>query len=94
MCRPKLTVVIPTLNAEREIDRLLRSLESQSWVPEEIIVIDSSSDDSTVEIASRHSLVRVLWLTDPLSTTGLLETKPFFRQKATLFYIRLKMPHR
>ena len=81
MCRPKLTVVIPTLNAEREIDRLLRSLESQSWVPEEIIVIDSSSDDSTVEIASRHSLVRVLSVDRSSFDHGATRNEAFLQAK-------------
>lgn len=54
------SVVIPTLNAELLIGDLLVLLESQTVVPSEIIVIDSSSDDRTVEIASAHPLVRVI----------------------------------
>ncbi len=39
---------------------MLVLLEGQTVTPSEIIVIDSSSDDRTVEIASAHSLVRVI----------------------------------
>lgn len=54
------SVVIPTLNAEPEIEDLLARLEAQTFAPREIIVIDSSSDDHTVEIAKAHPLVRVI----------------------------------
>ncbi len=54
------SVIIPTLNAESLIEDLLVLLESQTVAPSEIIVIDSSSDDRTVEIASAHPLVRVI----------------------------------
>lgn len=43
------SVIIPTLNAEREIVPLLKMLMSQTLRPFEILVIDSSSDDHTVE---------------------------------------------
>lgn len=45
-----ISVVIPTYNAEQYIDGLLKSLIEQTVRPE-IVVIDSSSSDRTVEIA-------------------------------------------
>lgn len=45
------SVIIPTLNAEKHISHLLTQLYSQSIKPDEILVIDSSSDDKTVAIA-------------------------------------------
>jgi len=45
-----ISVIIPTRNAEDYIHRLLTSLRGQS-IPSEIIVIDSSSPDTTVKIA-------------------------------------------
>ena len=48
----KVSVIIPTLNAEKEIGELVKNLlEMQTLKPYEIIVIDSSSEDRTVEIA-------------------------------------------
>ncbi len=44
------SVIIPTLNAEKEIKHLLMAISSQS-VKCEVIVIDSSSKDNTVSIA-------------------------------------------
>lgn len=51
---PKISVVIPTLNAEKEIDALLNCLESQTIYPFEIIIVDSASDDATVAEAAKH----------------------------------------
>ena len=44
------TVVIPTLNAERYMPELLSRIHSQTLQPCEIIVVDSSSDDRTADI--------------------------------------------
>lgn len=45
------SLVIPALNAERELPALLEALQGQSFGLDEILVVDSSSDDGTVEIA-------------------------------------------
>ena len=48
----KTSVIIPTLNAGRSIGKLLSALLSQDS-ESEIIIIDSSSDDNTVDIAKK-----------------------------------------
>ncbi len=53
----KLSVIIPTLNSEKHIVELLHALKKQSALPEEIIVIDSSSNDGTVVLARRAGCV-------------------------------------
>ncbi|MBI5102550.1 MAG: glycosyltransferase [Nitrospirae bacterium] len=45
------SVIIPTLNAGRQIERLIMDLRSQT-VSSEVIVVDSSSDDDTADIAA------------------------------------------
>jgi rhamnosyltransferase len=50
-----ISAIIPTLNAGENINNLLTSLENQS-IPCEIIVIDSSSSDRTLEIAASHNV--------------------------------------
>lgn len=45
------SVIIPTLNGERSLRPLLYALHEQTLPPAEIIIIDSSSDDQTIEIA-------------------------------------------
>lgn len=49
------SVVIPTLNAGREIGGLLDSLLSQTVVPGEILVVDSSSEDATRDIVASYA---------------------------------------
>ncbi len=52
---PRVSVIIPTLNGGRLFARVLASLSKQSLVPDEILVIDSSSDDDTLESAGRYN---------------------------------------
>ena len=47
-----ISVIIPTLNAQKYIEKLINKLKEQKLEQElEIIVIDSASDDNTVQIA-------------------------------------------
>ena len=50
----KVTVIIPTLNAEKYLEKLLISLLSQT-VHAEILVIDSGSEDQTVILAKEYA---------------------------------------
>lgn len=60
MPQTNVSVIIPTLNAGTMIDDLLTSLEHQRRVPDEIIVVDSSSDDDTRDLVRRHPEVRLI----------------------------------
>ena len=51
-------LIIPTLNAAADIGRLLSTMLAQTLPPSEILVVDSSSEDETVSIASRVPGVR------------------------------------
>ncbi len=51
----KTSIIIPTLNAEKQLAGLLESLQSQT-ISSEIIVIDSSSSDKTQQIAESHGI--------------------------------------
>lgn len=53
MRRNGLTVIIPTYNVEIYLDKLLSSVEN--WA-DEVIVCDSFSTDSTLEIAKAHNV--------------------------------------
>ena len=55
----RVSVVIPTINAEKQLDSLLTMLEKQTIRPDEILIIDSSSADHTVSVAKAHSNVRI-----------------------------------
>lgn len=54
------SVIIPTLNAEHEIEDLLAALERQSLRPMEILIVDSASDDGTVPLVKMHEGIRLL----------------------------------
>ena len=54
-----ISVIIPTLNAERELPGLLEALSRQRLAPDEIIVVDWESSDRTAEIA-REAGAKVL----------------------------------
>ncbi len=60
MTTPSLSVIIPTLNAEDEIDSLLDTIEAQSLKPLDILVVDSSSDDGTVDEVAKHPCVNLV----------------------------------
>jgi len=49
----KISVIIPTRNAESQIGNLLSTIKSQS-IPCEIIIIDSSSTDKTVAVSESY----------------------------------------
>ncbi len=59
---PGISVLIPTLNAERYIEGCLRSLREQDYPAEliEIIVADAGSVDSTLEVLARYRVDRVV----------------------------------
>ncbi|WP_424972710.1 glycosyltransferase [Dinoroseobacter sp. S76] len=47
----RLSIIIITLNEETRLPRLLDDLAGQSWTEFEIILVDSQSEDATVEVA-------------------------------------------
>jgi glycosyltransferase involved in cell wall biosynthesis len=59
---PGISVLIPTLNAERYLEGCLRSLREQDYPPEliEVIVADGGSTDSTLELLRRYDVTRVV----------------------------------
>lgn len=59
MDKPSISVVVPTYNAERELKNLLYKLSSQRVQADEILIVDSSSSDNTVRIASEYPSVRI-----------------------------------
>ena len=54
-----ITIIVPTYNASKYLPSLLTRLESQTIKNFELIVVDSSSNDNTVDIAQSHRAKRV-----------------------------------
>ena len=61
-----LTVIIPAYNEEKSITDTIRSLQAQTLLPQEIIVVDDCSTDSTAQVALRLGVT----LLQPLQNTG------------------------
>ena len=57
-----ISVVIPCFNSAATIERALRSIESQTTKPHEVLVVDDASSDNTVSIIeqfARNSLLNI-----------------------------------
>ena len=48
----KVSVVIPTMGFSQSVNVLLDTLVNQELVPDEVVIVDSSNDDSVVEVAN------------------------------------------
>lgn len=55
-----LSVIIPTLNAGKELTKLIDMIDVQSVRPDEIIVVDSASEDETVDICRKNDSIRLI----------------------------------
>ncbi len=53
------SIVIPTMNSAPTLELCLRSIENQTFQNIEVIVVDTSSTDNTIQIASRHGAIIV-----------------------------------
>ena len=62
---PKISVIVPAYNAERDLALCLDAIASSSLPPHEVIVVDDRSTDGTPEVA-RERGVRIPML-DPRS---------------------------
>ncbi|MEW6063286.1 MAG: glycosyltransferase [Nanoarchaeota archaeon] len=51
---PELSIVIPTLNEEKYLPKLLNSIKKQTYKDYEIIVADAGSKDNTKKIAKKY----------------------------------------
>ncbi len=54
MRRYKASIVIPAYNEEKYLPKTLESISRQSWQNYELIIVDSESEDRTVEIAKSY----------------------------------------
>lgn len=53
-------LIVPTLNAEGELGALLDAVMGQTRVPDDVLIVDSSSDDSTLGVAASYPGVRTM----------------------------------
>ena len=53
MSQPKVSIIVPVYNTEKYLDRCIKSLRNQSLADIEIILVDDSSTDSSLEICNK-----------------------------------------
>ena len=53
--KPFISIIIPTLNEEKYIERCLNSVKNQNFQDFEIIIVDNISRDNTVKIAKKYT---------------------------------------
>ena len=51
---PKLSIIIPTLNAQRVLTHCLRAIDKQKFKDYEILILDGGSTDNTLKIAKKY----------------------------------------
>lgn len=54
-----ISIVIPTLNEQKTLPGLLRSIQNQTMLPKEIIVADANSQDKTAQIAKKFGCILI-----------------------------------
>lgn len=53
---PKYTTITPVLNEEQNIAEVLRTIESQTILPDQVIIIDANSEDKTIEVINNYKI--------------------------------------
>ncbi len=57
---PKVSIVIPVYNEEKDIENCLTTLSNQTYMPLEIITVDDGSNDTTLRKIKRFRNVKIL----------------------------------
>lgn len=61
----KLSVITVTYNAERTLERTLKSVREQSYPDIEHVVVDGKSKDETMNLILRYENDKMTWLSEP-----------------------------
>ena len=59
------TIITVCRNHARELERTIRSVESQTWQEKEYLIIDGASTDETLEVIQQHKDSITRWISEP-----------------------------
>jgi glycosyltransferase involved in cell wall biosynthesis len=62
---PWISIIIPTLNAEKKLQTALSSIINQEYQRWDVMVVDGCSDDDTIKIVRSNSSKQISWLSEP-----------------------------
>ncbi len=62
---PKLSVITVTYNAEKTLERTLRSVCEQSYPHIEHVIVDGKSKDKTVDLIRKYNSEKMTWISEP-----------------------------
>lgn len=77
-----LSIVIPVYNEENYIGQCLDAIASQTIKPDEVIVVDNNSTDSTIEIARKYDFVSII--KEPRQHQAFAQAKGFNHAKSVI----------
>jgi len=70
MSKPKVSVILPTFNRAKYLDRAISSVLSQSFYDFELIIVDDASTDNTEEIVELFRDERIIYVKNPRNLGG------------------------
>lgn len=59
------TIITVCRNHAKELERTIRSVESQTWQEKEYLVIDGASTDETIAVIKAHEAAITHWISEP-----------------------------
>lgn len=81
---PKITIVTPSYNQGRYIEKTLRSVLLQNYPNLEFIVVDGGSDDQSVQVIEKYAQWLTWWVSEPDSGQSHALNKGLERSTGTL----------
>jgi glycosyltransferase involved in cell wall biosynthesis len=70
---PKYSMLMPVLNEAFTIDKVLQSIEQQTYLPDEVVIVDGGSNDKTIENIEQYqknSSLNIVVVLSPVKNLG------------------------